>query len=408
MGILREFRLLAFGCLICSAGQGWISQALANEPSLQRAEIASQRQMIPELGKGGHVVLSMVDYSGENKINPTRYEIIRAILELDRTTKILLLHGPRSEDSEENIRFTLSKKIPAYAGNENRFSFLLVRHNIFSWARDYVSELVVDGSNSSFVNFRYFKDEGLTSDAQDRLIEYFDKVLNLKIKKDSIDLIGDGGMYSLDSENRLFVAESLKERNRKPKIDFIKKNPNGGSPNGFNVDPTRRLTPKTDAAIEKLLMSSLGAKEVIWLPVVDSNSEPTQHLDMYMKILNNKQAVVADTNNARGKPVLDKIAAIMQNQGFTVTRIVNVKPNDMAFRSYTNSLILGNSIIVPRYGVNKPIKADLDAKAIYERLGYNVIQVDGNSIDEGGSIHCLTKIIPIDPINPNDSINDHD
>jgi agmatine/peptidylarginine deiminase len=68
------------------------------------------------------------------------------------------------------------------------------------------------------------------------------------------------------------------------------------------------------------------------------------------------------------------------------------------YRTYTNSVFVNKTIIVPFYEE----KYDTIARRIYENLlpGYNVVGIDCNKIIPSlGAIHCITKEVGVlDPL----------
>lgn len=82
-------------------------------------------------------------------------------------------------------------------------------------------------------------------------------------------------------------------------------------------------------------------------------------------------------------------AADFKAWGYNVVLVPDV-PN--SYRTYANSLIVGQTVFMPTYG----IALDDTAKKVYEGLGYKVVGIRTNSLsdDQHGSIHCQTMAYP--------------
>lgn len=75
--------------------------------------------------------------------------------------------------------------------------------------------------------------------------------------------------------------------------------------------------------------------------------------------------------------------------GYQVTMLPAI-PN--SYRTYANSLIVGQTIFMPTYGVS----TDEEAKRVYESFGYKVVGIRSNTLSDTyhGSIHCQTMAYP--------------
>lgn len=240
-----------------------------------------------------------------------------------------------------------------------------------SWSRDFNPVMLrkKDGS-VSLVLFKYVNEMDYAVD-QNSIAKSFNRpVVN-------IDLQLEGGNILSDEAGRVYVSVAVVENNL----------PGSTAEDQFEAKKTE---------IEKTLLAKLGASEVVWVPRVKREFEGTGHVDMYLRLLKDKQAVVAESSNSEINKTLNEIAAIVRAKGFKVTRIkanskmVNRFRNQNIFPSYTNSIIVGKSIFIPQYHVPE----DKIAVGIYKKLGYEVVQIDGDSIHFGGSVHCLTYLYP--------------
>lgn len=230
-----------------------------------------------------------------------------------------------------------------------------------SWSRDFNPVMIrkKDGT-AGLVVFKYINEMDYAVD-QNSLAKSFGLPVT------NVNLHLEGGNILSDEAGRVFVSTAVVENN-----------------------------PLKKSEIEKMLLSKLGATEVVWVPRVNREFEGTGHVDMYLRLLKGRQAVVAESSDAAVNKTLNEIAAIVTAKGFKVSRLkanskmVNRFRNQKIFPSYTNSIIVGNSIFIPEYRVPE----DKAAVSLYQKLGYKVVQIDGDSIHFGGSVHCLTYLYP--------------
>lgn len=162
--------------------------------------------------------------------------------------------------------------------------------------------------------------------------------------------------------------------------------------------------------IRNILIDKFNQMDFTFLqPLENSGGGIWRHIDMFMKVLDYETIIVSSypdylpdyqtiennvmqlqsLSNHFGKPYnIIRIPAPPKADGTYATTL------DDEMRTYTNSLIINNTVIVPTY--NQP---DFDAQAlqIYSDAmpGYKIIPVDARQLTIlGGAIHCITKEIP--------------
>ncbi|MCP4677590.1 MAG: agmatine deiminase family protein [Deltaproteobacteria bacterium] len=149
---------------------------------------------------------------------------------------------------------------------------------------------------------------------------------------------------------------------------------------------------------EQILAEYLGCERIIWLTPVPSTS--TSHVDLYAKLLTPDDILVIDMpdqtgNNGRVDEIVDDNADTLSMEGFNVHRVmIPSMGNWWTYKTYTNSVIINQVVLVPTYS-SAPY--DNDALDMYrEILGgeYKVIGIDATAIAPlGGSVHCTTMQI---------------
>ncbi len=148
--------------------------------------------------------------------------------------------------------------------------------------------------------------------------------------------------------------------------------------------------------------------------------EFTGHIDMWAKYLNDDTILVSEIedqtlnflsggNRSKAKNLQDYLKqrqADLKAMGYTVISVPMPAPQFSnfgggdIFRSYTNSLFVNDTVIVPRYAGNysdSQLQSYYEGKATtaYQQAGFKVRFVTSDSvIAHGGAIHCITTQIP--------------
>ena len=240
-----------------------------------------------------------------------------------------------------------------------------------SWIRDF-SPVMVQKKDGTFQLVSFDYDNGGNYSVDQKSLA---KVYDLVAKK--INLRIEGGNILSDELGRLYISTAAIENNL---------------PQGFSPDQYKAQQIK----MEKILKAALLPSEIVWIPRLNREYEGTGHVDMYIRFLKNQQAVVASSEEKAISSSLDEIAKIIISKGFKVTRIranskmVNHFRDQKIFPSYTNSILVNDTIFIAKFDVAE----DRLATTTYEKMGYKVVQIDGESIHFGGSVHCLTYTYP--------------
>ena len=187
-------------------------------------------------------------------------------------------------------------------------------------------------------------------------------------------LILDGGNYMTDGEGNAFLTSRVYDWNRSLPRDRV----------------------------DELLRTYLGAKQIHILDYAKTPAgEPadgTGHIDMFAKLVGDCAVIVAQTANEPFKTVTDKAAAFFKGQPcgtgtYEVTRVQGWLQG-ATWYTYTNSLIVNETVVIPFYNDNRANRAAVRAYASamprYEVVGVN----SESTIVVGGSIHCVTREIP--------------
>ena len=240
------------------------------------------------------------------------------------------------------------------------------------WARDY-GPVGIDESTQELgivdTTYRHFASR-IDDDAMScRLAEEFDGECH------ETSLILDGGNFMTDGEGNVFLTSRVYDWNRS----------------------------LSRARVDQILRDYLGAERIhIFDYAKTSAGEPadgTGHIDMFAKLVGECAVVVAQTASQPFKPVTDKAAAYFEDLPcgtgtYEVTRVDGWLQGG-AWYTYTNSLIVNDTVVIPFYDDDRANRAAVSA---YEAAmpDHEVVGVNSEStIVVGGSIHCVTRELPL-------------
>ncbi len=164
---------------------------------------------------------------------------------------------------------------------------------------------------------------------------------------------------------------------------------------------------KTEAQINTIMYNYMGINPYIKMDNLPYDG--IHHIDMHMKLLDEETLLVGEypAGVADGPYIEANLQYVLNNfktcygRPYKVVRIpmppdqYGSYPNNGGdYRTYTNSLIINKTVIVPTYG----LQYDTTALRIYREAmpGYNVVGINCNQIiSASGAIHCITKEIGV-------------
>jgi len=206
------------------------------------------------------------------------------------------------------------------------------------------------------------------------------------------DLVNTGGNYMSDGQGNAFASELILEENET------------GNPYGVSA--------KNEAQVDQIMEDYMGITNYIKMEALTYDA--INHIDMHMKLLDEETLLVSryPEGVADGPQIEENIEYVLSNFNSVFgtpykVRWIDAPPSTSGnypdtggwYRTYSNSLILNKSIIVPTY---RP-EVDEAALAYYEELmpGYNIVGIDVDNDGEAliaafGAIHCITHSIGVD------------
>ncbi len=299
-------------------------------------------------------------------------EIVRAARE--ETNVIIVCTSPSS------VKSYLDGKGVDYSSN---VQFITRAYNSI-WVRDY-------GPNTGYLNN---VDSLVIIDWIYNRPRYQDDVvphgisasLNIPLYETSTapnDLVNTGGNFMVDGLGRGFSSDLVLDEN--------------GENNTYGQ------TEHSEEDVDQIMNSFMGVDEYIKMEALPYDA--IHHIDMHMKLLDETTLLVGEYPEgiADGPQIEANIQYVISNfeaawdREFKVVRMpMPPDGNDRYphqnghYRTYTNSLIVNKSILIPTYEE----KYDTTAFRIWKELmpGYNLVGINCNSIIPlSGALHCITK-----------------
>ena len=209
------------------------------------------------------------------------------------------------------------------------------------------------------------------------------------------DLMGTGGNWMADGFGMGFSSELISEEN-------------DGGTTWWNTDyPDHSL-----AEIESIMSDFMGIDTYVTMDNLPYDG--IHHIDMHMKLLDEETILMAEYPEgvADGPQIEANLEYVLSNYTskwgtpFKVIRIPsppqtngNYPDQNGWYLTYTNSLFVNNTLLVPTYYT----EYDTTALRIYEEAlpGYTIVGIDcdsspNNIISLSGALHCITHEVGAD------------
>jgi agmatine/peptidylarginine deiminase len=152
----------------------------------------------------------------------------------------------------------------------------------------------------------------------------------------------------------------------------------------------------SEEEIRSLLREFFGCIDVLFLPPLPDES--TKHVDMYASFTGPGEVIVGrydEHEDVVARDVLDFVATELEAHGMLVRRVPMPYQGDGKARSYTNSLAINGTVLIPEYpGVPGALEETLKVfeEAYPDR---KLVTVDSEGIIQlDGAVHCATMTLP--------------
>lgn len=267
------------------------------------------------------------------------------------------------------------------------------------WIRDYGQNTVYknDVGEAILVDWIYNRNRPYDDLVPEKVAEYFNMNMH-NTTQAPWDLMATGGNFMSDGIGTAFSSELI-----------VDENSGGYAWEGF--DGNVYYPDHTIEEINNTLEEFMGIDNYIIMDNLPYDG--IHHIDMHMKLLNEETLLIAEYPEgvADGPQIEANIQYVLENYNsafgtpYEVIRIPsppsssgNYPDNNGYYRTYTNSVFVNNTVLVPFYRT----EYDTIAQRIYEQAlpGYNIVGIDvdnqgENLISYSGAIHCITHSVGV-------------
>ncbi len=274
------------------------------------------------------------------------------------------------------------------------------------WARDWAPLTARTHSPSQngklrLLDFNYYPDRPADDSIPTTL------AVDMGLDRVSIPVYNEGGNFMNNAQGDCLMTDRVLRANDKVEIpgDII----------------------LSDAQVKDYYQRFAGCRRTVIFPSMPY--EGTRHIDLWAKFLNDHTVIVneipadllplatyqpeAQKKTLDVKNYLDARAQDLQSMGYNVVRIPMplpfFGPSFNLFRSYSNSLILNGTVLIPQYRLPHNAEDGIDGKYVdhtfterfenavkeaHEAAGLRVVMIPSDQlISKGGAIHCTTMQI---------------
>ncbi len=242
-------------------------------------------------------------------------------------------------------------------GSESRFKPMVISHDSF-WYQDYGPFYSLDGSGALVSNDFTYNRYNRRND--DLVPERLASAQGLRNRK--VSMAYEGGNFISDGKGRCFATSRIYQQN--PQL--------------------------SKEEVNRLMEANLGCRDLVVLAsMVD---DITFHIDLFAKMVNDHTFIVGDfVDHPRNREIVNRNAATLQALGYQVHRIPVRSPGSMDYRTHANAFLLNGYVLLPNYGIPE----DREAAALYEKLGFRVVNIDVSDLTgSGGAVHCILRSKP--------------
>lgn len=259
------------------------------------------------------------------------------------------------------------------------------------WIRDYgPNNIYVNDVDSLYLVDWVYNRPRPQDDASPQQFATFMQLPLYQCTQPPTDLVATGGNWVSDGFGTAFSSKLILTEN--------------ATINSYNQ------TPKSETDIDNIVRDYLGIERYIKMDVLPYDG--IHHIDMHFKLLDEETLLVGQYPNgiSDGPQIEANLNYILNNFNSvfgTPYKVVRIPmppspsgtwpSNGAYYRTYTNSLIINKTVLVPTYYA----QYDTTALRIYRQAmpGYRVVGINANSIiSQSGAIHCTTH--EIGAVNP--------
>lgn len=263
-----------------------------------------------------------------------------------------------------NTSNTVRGRLERRGTDVSRVKFFEFPHESF-WTRDYGPISVVDSDgNTTFVDPKYYPQRRRDDAVPTLMSRYF----NVDVARPN--LATEGGNFMTNGAGVCVVTEWLLQEN--PSLD--------------------------GSRIQQIQDQYFGCRQTLVLERLAR--EGTGHIDMFAKFVSENTILIGeyDELDPQNAALLDRNVERLEefardnDWALNIVRIPMPAGSNGVYRSYTNSLIVNDTVIVPIYRADR--RYESQALEVYRNAmpaGYSIVTVDAeDAIQLGGAVHCTT------------------
>lgn len=245
------------------------------------------------------------------------------------------------------------------------------------WLRDYGPRYCYEGDCRVIIDHKYNRPSRLNDNAFPAGFAAFKKHALYELGWQGRTLIHGGGNFHLDALGFGYATRLITNENNPPATTY--------SYPEAEIRNTWQAYQNLDVHIFDPFPTSVDA---------------TQHIDMWMQIVDTNKVVISDWPNNAGSTqdvICDNAATFMQSRGYTVYRVPAYSIGSTHY-TFTNMVMCNNVVIVPSYTNATAGAQNATAAATIQSAlppGKTVYQVDcQNIIGLAGAVHCIVQHLP--------------
>jgi agmatine deiminase len=286
--------------------------------------------------------------------------------------------------NDETVKNTAEIGLQVAGANMANVEFVVTPTNSI-WIRDYGPNCVYknDVEALNFIDWAYNRPRPEDDVLPVSAAAYFGVPL-YSTTENPERLVNTGGNFMSDGHGTAFASKLIMEEN--------------GTGNPYNAGP------HTETEIDQIMEDYMGIERFVKMETLPFDL--IHHIDMHTRLLDEETLLVGQYPNglSDGPQIEANLEYVLDNFNsyystpYKVVRIVQppngngLFPPYGAYRTYTNSVFVNKTILVPIYEE----KYDTSALRIYREQfpGYKVAGINCNDIISlSGALHCITKEI---------------
>jgi agmatine/peptidylarginine deiminase len=232
------------------------------------------------------------------------------------------------------------------------------------WIRDYGPRYVFQGDCRVIVDHTYNRPRP----SDDRLPAAFGQHKRHAFYEHQ--LVHGGGNFHLDGQGRSFVTRLINNENRNLSESQIH-------------DIWRRYQ-NVDTTFHEPFPTAIDA---------------TQHIDMWMQVVGDRQVVVSDwpfDRNSTQDQICNAAATDLANRGYAVRRVIARSVGNVHY-TYTNVVLCNDLVLIPSYTHATVVPHNAQALAAWQAAmpGKTIVAIDSQAIvTYAGVLHCIAMHVP--------------